>query len=43
MVDGEDAEMLSAAKIPPLVKQLLVISPGVRDFSKKLTAKHFQR
>ena len=42
-VGGEDAEMISAAKIQPLVKHLLVISPGVRDFIKKITAKHFQR
>ena len=42
-VGGEDAEMISAAKIQPLVKQLLVISPGVRDFTKKITAKHLQR
>ena len=41
MAGGEDAEMLSAAKIQPLVKQWLVIWPGVRDFSKKLTAKQF--
>jgi hypothetical protein len=32
---GSDAEMISAVKIQPLVKQLLVISPGVRDFTKK--------
>jgi len=42
-VGGEDAEMISAAKIQPLVKQLLVISPGVRDFIKKIATKHFQR
>jgi len=42
-VGGEDAEMISAAKIQPLVQQLLVISPGVRDFTKKITAKHLQR
>ena len=42
-VGGEDAEMISAGKIQPLVKQLLVISPGVRDFIKKITTKHFQR
>jgi hypothetical protein len=42
-VGGEDAEMVSAAKIQPLVQQLLVISPGVREFTKKITAKHLQR
>lgn len=42
-VGGEDAEMIAAAKIQPLVKQLLVVSPGVRDFIKKITAKHFHR
>ncbi|HEX6769263.1 MAG TPA: hypothetical protein VF208_07915, partial [Candidatus Binatia bacterium] len=42
-VGGEDAELISAAKIQPLVQQLLVISPGVRDFTKKITAKHLQR
>jgi len=42
-VGGEDAEMVSAAKIQPLVQQLLVISSGVREFTKKITAKHLQR
>jgi hypothetical protein len=32
---SEDAEMISAGKIQPLVKQLLVICPGVRDFIQK--------
>jgi tripartite-type tricarboxylate transporter receptor subunit TctC len=40
---GSDAEMISAVKIQPLVKQLLVISPGVCDFIKKITAKYLQR
>ena len=42
-VGGEDAEMMTAVKIQPLVKQLLVISPGARDFTKKITAKYLQR
>lgn len=41
-VGGEDAEMLSAATIQPLVKQLLVISPGERDFTKMITGINLQ-
>jgi hypothetical protein len=42
-VGGEDAEMMTATKIQPLIKQLLVVSPGAREFTKKITAKYLQR
>jgi len=42
-VAGDDAELLLASEAGPILRQLLVVSPGVQDFVKNLTKKYLQR
>ena len=42
-VGGDDADLLSAKDTEPIVRQLLTVSPGVKEFVKSITKTHIQR
>jgi tripartite-type tricarboxylate transporter receptor subunit TctC len=42
-VGGDDADLLMAKDAESIVRQVLSVSPGVQEFVKALTKKHFQR
>jgi len=42
-VGGEDAALLSAKEVEPIMRQLLKVSPGIQEVIKVMTKKHLQR
>jgi hypothetical protein len=42
-VGGDDAGLLLAKDAEPVLRQVLTVSPGVQEFVKAITKKHFQR
>lgn len=42
-VAGEDAHLLLASEAEPVLRQLLAVSPGVRDFANGLAKKYLKR
>ena len=42
-VGGDDADLLSAKDAETILRQVLAVSPGVQEFVKTITKKHFQR
>jgi hypothetical protein len=42
-VSGEDAQMLLAAEVDPLLRQLLVVSPSIQGYINGLMKKYLNR
>jgi hypothetical protein len=42
-ISGEDAQMLPAEEADPVLRQLLVVSPAVQDFTNGLMKKYLNR
>jgi hypothetical protein len=42
-ISGEDAQMLLAEEADPVLRQLLVVSPAIQDFTNGLMKKYLNR